>query len=147
MFLTWLLFMSLVVVGSVGYNVGMKLGPAQANPFAFAFVMTLVVLSVQAFCCVVAKYGFKVDIGQGMTPSVLKCALLCGGSAALIDACYIMGLRYGSLTNSMLFWVVGGMVALSVVSYLFLGETMNWTKLLGLAFGIVSVLLITKASS
>lgn len=141
----WLLFASLTVVGSVGYNVGMKLGSPGTNPFVFTFVMTAVILLILGVCCLAAKYGFKVDMEQGMNVRALKYAALCGGSAALIDIGYFLALRYGSLIPTQMFWTVGGTVALAVFASLFLNETMTLTKALGIAFGIVSVVLITKA--
>jgi len=143
---SWTFFASLTVVGSVAYNVGMKLGSPGTNPFGFVFVMTAVILAVLGVCCLVTHFGFKADVTQGMTPHALKYACLCGGAAALIDIGYLLALRYGSMISSQVFWTVGGMVALAVFASLFMKEAITLTTSLGIAFGIVSVLLITKAS-
>jgi drug/metabolite transporter (DMT)-like permease len=141
----WLFFASLTVVGSVAYNVGMKLGSPGTNPFGFVFVMTSVILVLLGIACLTAKFGFKVDVAQGMNFHAFKFAALCGCAAAMIDIGYILALRYGSMISIQVFWTVGGMVALAVFAALFLKETMPLTKILGIAFGVISVFLITKA--
>ncbi len=140
----WLLFASMTVVGSVAYNIGMKLGGPGVNPFGFTFVMTSVILAVLGVCCLIAQFGFKVPVMQGMNGHAVKYAALCGGAAALIDIGYFLALRTGAMIPTQVFWTIGGMVALAIIAALFMGESMTWTKVTGIVFGIVSVLLITR---
>ncbi len=140
----WLLFASMTVVGSVAYNIGMKMGGAGVNPFAFTFVMTSVILAILGACCLVAQFGFKTDVMQGMSLHATRYAALCGAAAALIDIGYFLAIRSGGMIPTQVFWTIGGMVALAVVAALFMGEAMTATKALGVAFGIISVLLITR---
>ena len=142
----WLLFCTFIVVGSVVFNVGLKLGSATTNPFGFLFFMNVFALTALGISCLVAKYGFKVDVMQGINPASIKYAALCAGSVVLIDIGYVLAVRYGSLIGTQVIWTVGGMVAFAAIAVMFLGETLSLTKALGIAFGIVSVLLITKAS-
>lgn len=141
----WLLFASMTVVGSVAYNVGMKMGGTGVNPFGFTFVMTSVILALLGLCCLVAQFGFKTNVLQGMNLHAVKYAALCGAAAALIDIGYFLAIRSGGMIPTQVFWTIGGMVALAVVAALFMGEAMTATKALGIAFGIVSVFLITRA--
>jgi drug/metabolite transporter (DMT)-like permease len=142
----WLLFCSFIVVGSVVFNVGMKLGTAEVNPFGFMFFMNVFAVAAFGLCCLVAIYGFKVDVMKGMNLPAFNYAALCAASVVIIDIGYIMAVRYGSLIGTQVIWTVGGMVAFAAIAVLFLNETMTLTKALGIAFGVVSVLLITKAS-
>jgi bacterial/archaeal transporter family protein len=139
----WLLFATLTVIGGSSYTVFTKLGAPGTNPFWFTFVMTLVILFILGACCLIAQYGFKVEVAQGMTPQAFKYAALCGVAAALIDIGYFLALRYGGVIPTQVFWVVGDLVVVAAFAVLLLGETMTLTKAVGIAFGIVSVLLIT----
>ncbi|MFA4994963.1 MAG: hypothetical protein WC521_06645 [Bdellovibrionales bacterium] len=141
----WLLFCSFIVIGSVVFNVGLKIGSAAVNPFGFLFFMNVFALTALALSCLAAKYGFNADVMQGINVHSLKYAALCAGSVVLIDIGYVLAVRYGSLIGTQVIWTVGGMVAFAAVAVLFMNETMTLTKALGIAFGIVSVLLITKA--
>lgn len=143
---TWLLFASFTVIGSVAYNVGMKLGSPGVNPFGFVFVMTAFILLVLGLCCLVAKFGFKADVAQGMTGHAVKYAALCGCAAALIDVGFFLALRYGAIVSTQVFWTVGGMSVLAIVAALFFKEPLTLTKALGVAFGIASVFLISKGA-
>jgi uncharacterized membrane protein len=124
----------------------MKFGSPNMNAFGFAFLMNCVVLSAQTMFCLVAKYIFKVDVAQGINAQTVKFALLTGLGAATFDVAYFLAIRYGSVISSQIFWMVGGIVAMAFFAALFLGETMSFTKALGIIFGIISVLLITKQS-
>ena len=142
----WLLFATLTVIGGTSYTIFTKLGAPGTNPFWFTFIMTLVILVILGIGCLVSQYGYKIDVTQGMNPHALKFAVLCGGAAALIDIGYFLALRYGDVIATQVYWVIGDMIAVTVFAVLLLGETITLTKALGVAFGIVSVLLITKAS-
>jgi uncharacterized membrane protein len=141
----WLLFATLTVIGGSSYTLFTKLGASGTNPFWFTFVMTLVILLILGAGCLVSQYGYKIDVTQGMNPHALAYAALCGVSAAVIDVGYFLALRYGAVIPTQVFWVIGDLVVVAVFAIAFLGEHMTLTKALGLAFGIVSVLLITKA--
>ncbi len=142
----WLFFATLTVIGSVGFNIGMKLGASGTNPLFFLLVMTTVILVLLVLSCLVATYGFKMEVTQGMTLRAVKYAALCGFSAALIDVGYFLALRNGSMVSTQIFWTIGGMSLLTVIAVLFFHETITLTKALGIGFGVVSVWLITKAS-
>jgi len=142
----WLLFVSFIVIGSVVFNVGLKIGTAEVNPFGFLFIMNVYAVVALGLFCLAAKYGFKADVMQGMTPSAHKYALICAASVVMIDIGYILAVRYGSMIATQVIWTVGGMVAFAAVAALFLGEALTLTKALGIAFGVVSVLLITRPS-
>ncbi len=141
----WLLFATLTVIGGTTYTVATKLGSGGTNPFGFTFVMTLVILVILGIGCLVAQYGYKVDVMKGLDGPALKYVILCGCAAALIDIGYFLALRYGSVIPTQIFWVVGDLVLVAVFATLVLNETLTLTKALGIAAGIISVLLITKA--
>jgi uncharacterized membrane protein len=139
----WLLFASLSVLGSLFYNIGVKFSSANVNAFGFAFTMNCVVLFLQTIVVLTAKYGFRIDVAQGMNKGTVKFAVMAGLGAAIIDVSYFFANRYGSVIASQLFWTIGGIIALAVFSALFLGETITPTKAAGIILGIVAVFLIT----
>ncbi len=143
MSLYWLLFISLTVLGGVTYNVGMKLGTANMNVFAFALVISSTVLVIEAVCFLTAKYAFKVDVSQGVDMQNAKFAVMVGAGGALVDFAYFLALRHGSVIASQIFWMIGGMVATALAAIFLFHEAMTPTKILGIFFGIVSVVLIT----
>lgn len=142
----WLLFASLTVVGSAAYNIGMKVGPQGVNPLGFVFIAHIVIVILTGLCCLVSEYAFKSSVLSGVTSHTVKYAALCGVAAATIDVCYLLALRFGPMISTQVIWTVGGMVVVSALAVLFFGEGISATKALGIAFGIVSVFLITKAS-
>jgi len=146
MTLLWLLFISLVIAGSAAYTTGMKLGTSNMSVFGFAVIMNIVVLSAQVLVCLVAKYGFKIDVAQGVNANTIKFAVLTGCGAAMCDVCYFLALRYGSVMASQIAWNVGAILVISMLAVFLWGEAFSPLKALGVAFGIASVILITKAS-
>ena len=100
MSLLWLLFISLTVIGGVGYNVAMKYGSANANVFGFAVIISLAVLTFQTAVALVARYAFNVDVTHGIDPQTVKLAILAGLGAALIDLNYFLAVRHGSVMAS-----------------------------------------------
>lgn len=141
----WLLFVSLAVMGSFGYVIGMKLGTPTMNPFGFTFSMTVVVSALQLLIFLTARYVFKINVTEGLNTQSLRYALMSGVGAVFVDICYYLAVRYGSLIATQIFWTVGAIVVVALFSVLYFHETVSPMKLLGVAFGIVSVVLITKA--
>ena len=142
----WLFYASLIIIGSVVFNVGLKVGSDGVNFLGYLLVMNVFALIVCGLCCLVAKYGFNVDVMQGMNPASVKYAALTAASVILIDIGYVLAVRCGSLIATQVVWTVGGMVAFAAFAVAFMGETLSLTKALGIVAGIISVLLITKAS-
>ncbi len=143
----WLLFVSLAVLGSVFYNTGVKLGAGAVNPIGFMISMTSLILILMGICFLTAKYGFNVEVTKGLNARTLRYVALSACGATLTNICIFLAMHYGSAISSQVFWAVGSIVAFALCAVLFLGDLMTWTKALGIVFGIVSVLLITKVPS
>ncbi len=142
----WLMFSFLAVIGSTLYNVGVKISGPNVNPFGFFLAMTFFAFTMSGVCFVAAKYGFGVDCSRGLlTPSAIKWAALCAFGVVMTNVTYFLAMRFGSSISAQVFWAVGGMIVFSCVAVLFLNETISLTKLVGIAFGVVSVFLIAKA--
>jgi uncharacterized membrane protein len=142
----WLFFASMSVVGGLLYNVGTKLGGANVNALGFMFAMEVIATLLLGFCCLAAQYGFNVDVTRGLNAHAVRYAVITASGAAVINIALILAFRYGSAVSTQVFWSIGGMVAFTIFAISFFGEALTLTKALGIAFGIVSVLLITKAS-
>jgi uncharacterized membrane protein len=141
---SWLLFASLSVLGSLIYNVSMKIGSSSMNPFLFAFILTLTALIIQTVACGVSRYGFKIDITQQITTQNILCAMVAGFAAALVDISYFFALRHGSTISCQTFWTIGGILALTIFSILYFHEALTISKAAGIALGIVSLFLIVR---
>jgi uncharacterized membrane protein len=142
----WALFISLAVVGSFAYTAGMKFGAPSMSPFGYALIMNIFVLSAQTIIFFTAKYGFKVDVLQGVNAKSAQFAVLTGAGAVLVDLCFFLALRYGSVISSQIVWTVGSIIAMALFSAWYFGEAITLAKALGIGCGIASVILLTKAS-
>ncbi|MDD4616546.1 MAG: hypothetical protein PHW76_05445 [Alphaproteobacteria bacterium] len=147
MSLYWLFFLSLAIVGSFAYTAGMKFGAPTMSPFGYAVIMNVVVLSAQLVFALTAKYGFKVDVAQGINSRTIKFAILTGCGAAMVDLCFFLALRYGSVVSSQIVWQVGSILLIGTAAVLFWGEALSLQKALGVLLGLASLILITRASS
>jgi drug/metabolite transporter (DMT)-like permease len=124
----------------------MKLGAGQVNVFGFSAVMSGITFAVQLGIFLIAKYAMNIDALQGLDSRGIKLAVITGLSLVAINLFYFFALKHGSAIASQVMWTVGGTVALVIVFALFFGEALTPAKILGIALGLVSVVLITKQS-
>ena len=141
----WLLFSSLSVIGSLFYNLGVRFGTQNANAFKFTVVLSLAALIVQTINFIVAKFIFKIDMGGSMSSKDITFAVLAGLGAGMIDLSFFLANRYGSLAQTQIFWTVGSMVLLTIVSAIFFKDIITPIRALGILFGIGSVVLISRS--
>jgi uncharacterized membrane protein len=140
----WFIFASLTVVGSLTYNVCMKLGIGSINAFSYVLLMNLFTCFAQALFFITARYGFKVDTVTGLTPYGRMLCAVAGVAVAMIDICYFFALRYGSIIASQMFWTIGGTIALVIFAVLFFKEPVTLTKAAGIVMGLASLYLMTR---
>lgn len=142
----WLLFATLAVLGGSTYTVCMKLGVTNANPFFFGLVTALAFAVVLGAACLTAKFGFHIEVTQGMDARAYKFAALCGGASALIGVTYFLALRYGSVIPTQTYWAIGDIVLTSALAIALFGEALTVQKAVGMLLGAASIFLILKAS-
>ena len=94
---------SVTVVGSLIYNISMKLGSAKTSVFVFVLILSVVLTLIQAASFLIAKYAFKVDVTAGLTSQSIFCAVTAAGGVALIDIFYALALRYASPIQCQIF--------------------------------------------
>ena len=142
----WLLFATLTVVGITVYSAGMKMGSANLHPLGFVLSLNIVLMITMSFACLVARYGFKIDVFGGLNAHTFRYAIMCGLGAALIDTAYFLALRYGGMIPTQLFYTVGGTVAVGVLAILCFGEILTTSKALGIVLGALSLFLLIRPS-
>ena len=141
----WFLFACLTVVGSLTYNVNVKMGTTHTNVFAFVFVMSACLFCLQIVIFLITKYGFKVDMSTALSSQTFKYAGTAALGVAVIDIFYFLAIRYGTPIQSQMFWTIGGMIALAAFSFLFFKEPMPPVKLIGIILGIISLVLVIRS--
>jgi len=139
----WLIFAVLTVLGSLTYNVCSKLATTNSNIFIFAFLITLSSFILTSIYVLVAHYGFKINVTEGLNAKGVAIGVAAGIGVTLIDIAFFFALRYGSAISSQLFWSVGGTAAFTLAMFLFFHESLTLTKAFGILFGIASLILVT----
>jgi multidrug transporter EmrE-like cation transporter len=137
----WFLFASFAVAGSLVYNVGMKLG-GNVNVFSFTLIACFVSTALQAIIFSIAKFGFNMDMAEGMNSRTILIGATVGASMVLVDVSCFLALRMGTLTQLQCYWTIGSVIALVIVSFFFFKEPMPPMKIVGIALGIVSLFLV-----
>lgn len=145
MSLIWIFFASLTVVGSLMYNISIKLATSHMNAFIFTSVFTVFALLAHLVCLVVYKYVFKFDVALTIDNKGLWYSVIAGLGVALIDIAYFFALRYGSMIASQTVWTIGGLIGLTIVAVLFFQETLTLQKACGITLGIISLYLVTRS--
>lgn len=134
----------MTALGSLIYNVCMKLGTGSVNAFSYVLIMGVFTFLAQALFYLVARYGFKVDTTTGLSRNALLLCAAGGFAVAIIDICYFYALRHGSVVASQMFWTVGGTLALVLFATFFFKEPLTQSKIAGIALGFASIYLMTR---
>lgn len=142
----WVLFASLTVIGSLMYNVSIKLASSHMNAFIFTSVFTIFALIAHLLCLLAYKYIFKFDVALSIDSKGLWFSLVAGVGVALIDIAYFFALRHGTMIASQCVWTIGGLIGLTVIAVLFFNEALTFIKAAGIVLGIVSLYLVTRPS-
>lgn len=142
MIFPWILFAGLTVVGSLAYNVCMRLATDRINGFLFVFLCTLTTTLGQFVVFSLAKGIGKVNVFEGASLQTCGLAVGAGLGVVLIDVAYFFALRTGSLLASQAVWTIGGMLSITAVALFAFHEPMTLQKALGIALGIVALALI-----
>ncbi len=144
MSLAWLIFASLSVVGSVAYNLSMKVAGDHVNPFVFTVGITMVALIGHLICLAFYKLYMGETVALQADKSGLLLALVAGLGIVIIDLGFFFAVREGGLTSSMGFWVIGSLTITTLIGYFVFHETFSMTKFAGIILGAVSLFLLTR---
>jgi transporter family protein len=109
-----------------------------AHPLGYLLVESLVVMAVLSLSSLVFE-GF----GKRLWDASIPYALLSGLAISLGLIALMSGLRIGQ--GSVVIPISRlGLALAATLSILFFGETVTWTKILGVAFAVVAVLLLSS---
>lgn len=144
MFLPWLFLASLTVIGITVYNISVRIGGETVNAFVFTTVLTLTALLAHSAALMTYKLVTKDPNLFVYHPQGMLFAVAAGVSVAVIDLAYFFAVKYGSLSATTTFWMVGGIALTAIVSFYVFKEVMTPMKMLGLALGLVSIIFIVK---
>lgn len=142
MLFPWIIFASLTVVGSLMYNVCVKLATASMNGFLFACLLAFAEFVSQIIVIGFARGVGKIDVFAGATPQNVGLAVLAGAAVALINVAYFFAMRTGSAVACQSVWTIGGLLAFTLVAFFFFHETLTLQKAFGIVLGIASLVLI-----
>jgi drug/metabolite transporter (DMT)-like permease len=144
MSLNWFIFASLAVLGSLIYNLSVKVAGHHINPFIFTVALTLVGLIGHLACLAFYKFYLGEGVSLQMDKTGLWLAVAAGLGIVIIDLGYFFAVREGGLMASTGFWVVGSLVITTVASYFLFKEGITATKLMGIVLGAISLFLLTR---
>ncbi len=109
-----------------------------AHPLGYLLVESVVVIAVLSLSSLVFE-GYSKRLWDATVPY----ALLSGLAISLGLIALMSGLRIGQ--GSVVIPISRlGLALAATLSLLFLGETVTWTKILGVAFAVVAVLLLSS---
>lgn len=140
----WFLFASLTVLGSLMYNVGVKIGGNHINPFIFTIVLTAVAFVGHVVCTLVYKHLISPDEVLAYDAKGIWMGVLAGLAVVVIDLAYFYSVKTGGAIASQAFWTVGGMIALTVFAVVVFKEDFTLMKALGVTFGIAGLYLTMR---
>lgn len=140
----WVFLASLSVLGTVMYNVAVKLAGDIINPFVFTVLLTAVALAGHLVAFGINKLFFNTDLRFSFDNSGLFYAAMAGLGVVIIDLAYFYAVRGGGLAITNAFWVVGGLVATAAISLALFNEGLSGMKAAGIALGLLSLFLLTR---
>lgn len=139
--LIWLAFVSLAVLGMIFYDVAIKLAVDKINVFSFTAAMTLFALLGHIAALGLYKY-FNPETDLKVGTYGITLALLGAAGILMMDIGFFMGVKYGGLIRTNTVWLIAGLVITAIISLLAFHEQLTSLKLLGIALGVVSVILL-----
>jgi multidrug transporter EmrE-like cation transporter len=145
MSLFWLFLASLTVLGTLLYNVGVKLAGDIINPFVFTVLLTTVAMVGHLAAFGVNKLIFNSDLKFTFGLNGFLLAALAGLGVVIIDLAYFYAVKSGGLAVTNSFWVLGGLIATVLISWLFFQENLGAMKIAGVGLGVISLFLLTRS--
>lgn len=140
----WLLFMALTVLGSLGYNVALKVAGDQINVFVFTVTLTAIAFFGHLVALLIYKYNFQGAEKLEISPMGLWMAAFAGLSVVVIDLGFFLAVKSGGMVLSQAVWTIGSLLLVALVGLYFFKESLDLYKILGLILGVVSLGLLMK---
>jgi len=142
--ITWLIFASLTVIGSLVYNLAMKSAGDHINPFIFTVGLTFVGLVGHLICLGFYKFYLNEGVAIQADKVGLCLAVAAGIGIIIIDLGFFFAVKSGGLMVSTAFWMIGAIITTTVASYFLFHEEITATKLAGIVLGAASLFLLTR---
>ncbi len=143
--LSWLPFALMSIAGIAAYGISMKAMNNSINPFLFSAIMN------GAGCLFSAVMIFLPVARTGpllQNKIAIYVALGCGVATVLIDVGYFLMMRSSNgLTIGAPFVGVVNIIIMTLAGYFIFREQLTWQSGLGIAFGLISVWLLTYKAS
>jgi drug/metabolite transporter (DMT)-like permease len=145
MSLLWGFFVFMCMIGSVLYNVAFKLADGHINPFVFACALTGVGLIGHLFCLAFYKFHMGEAVTLNVDKTGILMAVMAGVGIVIVDLAFFFAIRHGGIVSTNIVWSVGVLILTGLAGYFIFKEPMSYTKLLGMLFGLLSVILLSKS--
>ena len=140
----WIVYVLFSIVGAAAYNIAMKLAGDHINPFVFTVGLSSVAMLGHIICLIIYKFHmgetFSVQVGK----TGVSLMLLAGLSVVLIDLCVFFAIKSGGVVATNILFTVGAMLLTTLAGFFIFKEMLTPTKIAGLAFGVLSLILLAK---
>ena len=139
----WIALATIISFGWAGYHFFIKLAGEKINP-AFGWMVlagVIFIVSILNFFLQKNKGGELLYSPEGLKYSIFA-ALAAGLGEGLVF--YLYAQPATPLNLAVVFMAVATTLIVFVLSYMFLNETLTTKQLIGAAFGLVSIALLTK---
>lgn len=140
----WLFFASLAVVGSIAYNLSVKVAGEHINPFVFTVFLTLFGLVGHLVCLGVYKWHMGESAVLHLDKTGLWMALIAGLGIVIIDLGFFFAVKEGGMVASTGFWVIGSLALTALAGIFVFHEALSVAKVAGVALGVASLYLLTR---
>lgn len=133
------------MIGSVLYNVAFKLADGHINPFVFACALTGVGLIGHLFCLAFYKFHMGEAVTLNVDKTGILMAVMAGVGIVIVDLAFFFAIRHGGIVSTNIVWSVGVLILTGLAGYFIFKEPMSYTKICGILFGLLSVILLSKS--
>ena len=140
----WIVYVLFSIIGATAYNVAMKVAGDHINPFVFTVGLTAVAFAGHLACLLFYKFYMGEAVNWQADKTGLSMAILAGGAVVLIDLCVFFAIKNGGVVSTNILFTVGAMLLTTLAGFFIFKEALTPTKMAGLAFGAISLILLSK---
>lgn len=140
----WLCYVLFSVLGAAAYNVSMRLAGEHINPFIFTVGLSCVALLGHVICFFAYKVYWSAGAAMPVSKTALSLMILAGLGVVVIDLCSYFAIKAGGVVATNILFTVGAMLLTTLAGFFIFKEALTPTKMAGLAFGALSLILLSK---
>jgi drug/metabolite transporter (DMT)-like permease len=140
----WMAYVLCSIVGAAAYNIAMKVAGDHINPFVFTVGLTAVAFLGHVACLLFYKFYVGEAVNWHADKTGVSMAILAGVAVVAIDLCVFFAIKSGGVVATNILFTVGAMLLTTLAGFFIFKEILTPTKMAGLAFGVLSLILLAK---